>query len=158
MQKTPRNAFQQTSAIHELRSNTHEPHNDDDAINLPAIIAAVNNTSVSHCYICESTDHRMAQCPTYLCLQNNPRAITALLRALKPPPRQNYRNRNRSNGPPRHIRQLESSNTNTEAGEGNPPSTIITAGEGNLISLEKSDDHTTLQPDLLIDELNSDFP
>jgi hypothetical protein len=158
MQKTPRNAFQQTSAVRELRSNSYGLQDDDDAIDLPAIIAAVNNTSISHCYLCESTEHRMAQCPTYLRLQNNPRAITTLLRALKPQSRQSYRNRNRSNGPPRHICQLANSPTTTEAGEGNPPSTIITAGEGNLIPLETSDENTIIPHDLLNDgEPDSDF-
>jgi hypothetical protein len=161
MQKTPRNAFQQTLPIHELRnSNSYRPQDDGDAIDLPAIIAAVNNTSIPHCYLCESTDHRMAQCPTYLRLQDNPRAITTLLRALKPQSRQNHRNRNRSNGPPRHIRQLTNLTNTVEAGEGIPiSSTVASAGEGNSTPIDKSDENTTTIPQdlLLLDEPDSDF-
>jgi hypothetical protein len=101
----------------------------------------------------------MAQCPTYLCLQDNLRAITTLLRALKPSSRQNHRNRNRPNGPPRHIRQLANLTTSAKAGEGSPSSTITTTGEGNHTPLDKSEETTTVPHDLLLlDEPDSDFP
>jgi hypothetical protein len=94
MLRTPRNVFQQSSsaAVHELR-NRFNATTDSDDIDLLAIIAAVNNTTAATCFLCEATEHRMAQCPTYLRLQNNPRAITTILRDLKQK-RQPHHNRN----------------------------------------------------------------
>jgi hypothetical protein len=156
MRRTPRNAFQSSSAVvNELRNNrSSATTTDNDEIDLPAIIAAINNTTAPTCFLCEATEHRMAQCPAYTRLQNNPRAITAILRDLKqkrPPPR----NRNRQN-PPNHIRQLEQTlDIPNEIGEGSSPTSTL-AGEG-ATSTTKFDDDATASHDAIPDELISDF-
>jgi hypothetical protein len=156
MLKTPRNAFQQTSAVHAVQNQSVHHIDVDSEIDLPAIIAAINNTSASNCFLCDATDHRMAQCSIYQRLQNNPRAITALLRNLKP----QQQNRNRGNrhggGPPRHIRQIDQSTETTlhEVGEGRLSPTTL-AGEGTLTI--KSDDDPIITQEITFEEPLSDF-
>jgi hypothetical protein len=127
LEKTPRQYQQQSSqAVRAIQSHTTT----DDDIDLPAIVAALNNTSASNCYLCESKDHRMAQCQIYTRLRDNPRAITALLRQLRPKGRGNQR------GPPRNIRQIMNEPSDHAIGEGNQSSNTAEAGEGNYV-----DDH-----------------
>lgn len=91
----------------------------------------------------------MAQCAIYQRLRDNPRAITALLRQLRP-----HKSTSRQRGPPREIRQVFAEDTSTdEAGEG----LLIEAGEGNVDDNISIDNATTTPPQEPIDTLESDF-
>jgi hypothetical protein len=86
----------------------------------------------------------MAQCPIYTRLRDNPRAITALLRQLRP---------RRQRGPPREIRQIVDEKSILESGEGSPEITNE-AGEGIHDDADTINDNTSVSP---IDTLESDF-
>jgi hypothetical protein len=149
LEKTPRQYQQKSSQA--VRAIQHTPsaipeNTADDDIDLPAIVAALNNTTTAKCFLCDASDHRMAQCSIYLRLRDNPRAITTLLRQLKP---------RRQRGPPREIRQITDEKSTTEIGEGSTPSAdIFETGEGYLEETTSTDD-ATVSP--AIDTLESDF-
>jgi hypothetical protein len=136
--KTPRNYQQQSQAgvhaVYNEKLSINAEH--DDSIDLPAIVAALNNISTSQCYLCLAEDHRMAQCTIYQRLRDNPRAITSLLRQLRP-----HKATHRHRGPPREIRQIVS-NDITETGEGDSPD--IEAGEG--LHEHDSNDNASVTP------------
>jgi hypothetical protein len=151
LHKTPRNYQLQSQAVNAVYNEKQEcsntPEECDNNIDLPAIIAALNNTSTSQCYLCLADDHRMAQCSIYQRLRDNPRAITSLLRQLRP---QKATHRGHRSGPPREIRQLTTSEI-TETGEGNSPDNE--AGEG--LHEHTSDDNAAVTP--APDTLKADF-
>jgi hypothetical protein len=149
--KTPRDLFQK-QVVRSL--HLHHQHmsatRDDNEIDLPAIVAALNNADTPTCFLCTATDHKMAQRPTYQRLSNNPRAVTAILRSLKP-------HRDRPSGPPRHIRQIAntSSNLSAEIGEGNI--TDMEAGEGNTSDDDNITVHDNDNPTDADDYTQQDF-
>jgi hypothetical protein len=145
--KTPRELYQNTQSV---RSLYHNAENGDNDVNLPAIVAALSNTDARTCYLCAAEDHRMIACPTYQRLRDNPRAVTAILRSLKPP-RGNQHNRH-NGGPPRHIRQL-CDEIPTEIGEGQ--ATDLETGEGHSIDDNETAVHAN--NDLSDDILDQDF-
>jgi hypothetical protein len=139
-----------TSAIRALTRPSATPccSNDNNDIDLPAIVAALNNTSNPHCFLCAAEDHRMANCPIYSRLRDNPRAITALLRQLRP--------QRRRTGPPREIRQIAHDTTTTEIGEGTSPINEIGEGTHDPSDLNAdADDEISISPPL--DTIESDF-
>jgi hypothetical protein len=111
--KTPRTQHSSSDvraiSHQQLHANTHSCAIDDD-FDLPALVAALNSNSAK-CYLCESDGHRFAQCPIYTRLSDNPRAITSLIRDLQ----RRKPKSSRTPGPPKHIRQLD---TTSESGEG----------------------------------------
>jgi hypothetical protein len=147
LEKTPRQYQQQSvqivRAIHRPLPSVTNPHNEDKDIDLPAIVAALNNTTTATCFLCNATDHRMAQCPIYVRLRDNPRAITALLRQLRP---------RRQRGPPREIRQLVDEPSDIEPGE--ESFNAVEAGEGSSDDTDSVDD-TASTP--AVDTIKSDF-
>jgi hypothetical protein len=146
--KTPRNYQQQSQAVNALyndKQHSNDPEELYTNIDLPAIIAALNNTSTSQCYLCLAEDHRMARCSIYQRLRDNPRAITSLLRQLRP-----QKATHRHRGPPREIRQLATYKL-TETGEGNSPDNET--GEGSHD--HNSDDTTSVTP--ASENLEADF-
>jgi hypothetical protein len=149
LDKTPRQYQQQSQAVRALYNSTSSAEARTNDIDLPAIVAALNNTSASTCFLCKADNHRMAQCAIYQRLRDNPRAITALLRQLRP-----HKSTSRQRGPPREIRQVFAEDTSTdEAGEG----LLIEAGEGNVDDNISIDNATTTPPQEPIDTLESDF-
>jgi hypothetical protein len=87
----------------------------------------------------------MTQCLIYQRLRDNPRAITSLLRQLRP-----HKATHRNRGPPREIRQL-ATNEITETGEGNSPDNE--AGEG----FHEHDSHDTASVIPASETLEADF-
>jgi hypothetical protein len=142
--KTPRNlsqpsshairAVQQISHYH--RDETSDPDNNND-VDLPALIAAI--TQITSCYLCQDSNHKILQCPIYNRLCDNPRAIATLIREL-----QRNHKPSRKTGPPRHIRQIAQTGTQSETGEG-LSSTDIKIGESidNIQHHDDNDDSTT---------------
>jgi hypothetical protein len=153
--KTPRELFQKKDkhqVVRSLRQQTTSTNNDDE-VDLPAIVAALSNTDVQTCFLCSADDHKMVQCPTYQRLRDNPRAVTAILRGLK----SQHNSNRRSSGPPHHVRQVcttcethipneigEGYTTDLEAGEGDSSDDDETAVHANPAD---TDDH--LDPDFL---------
>jgi hypothetical protein len=131
--KTPRELFQKQAvrSLHHHHDTTTTTRIDYD-IDLPAIVAALNNADAMTCFLCTATDHKMAQCPTYQRLSNNPRAVTAILRSLKP-------QRDRPSGPPRHVRQIADTSSDL----------LIEIGEGNIIDMEAGEGNISDDDDII---------